>query len=84
MKLHSGFAILDVKHGRKALAKKMPTGSNRLPDKERIPVTITGYISHQHGNDDGISIEFGVNGGGCIVLAYWFDVSGRSPVSGKC
>jgi hypothetical protein len=57
MKLHSGFAILDVKHGRKALAKKMPTGSNRLPDEERIPVTITGYISHQHGNDDGISIE---------------------------
>lgn len=35
--------------------------ANRLPDEERIPVTITGYISHQHGNDDGISIEFGVD-----------------------
>lgn len=61
MKLHSDFAILDVKHGRKGLAKKMPHGSNRLPDDKRIPVVIRGYISHRWGGDDGVSIEFGVD-----------------------
>lgn len=61
MKLHSDFAVLDVKHGRKALSKKMPAGSGRLPDDKRIPVVIRGYISHQHGGDDGVSIEFGVD-----------------------
>lgn len=60
MKLHSDFALLDVKHGRKQLAKLMP-GYRRLPDEKMIPVVIRGYISHQHGSDDGVSIEFGVD-----------------------
>lgn len=61
MKLESDFALLDVKRGRKALAKRMPPGSNSLPKDKRIPVTIRGYISHRHGADDGTSIEFGVD-----------------------
>ncbi|MEQ8823791.1 MAG: hypothetical protein RIC14_05405 [Filomicrobium sp.] len=61
MKLHSKFAILDVQHGRKALAKRMPRGSQHLAMDDRIPVTITGFISHRHGADDGVSIEFGVD-----------------------
>lgn len=55
MKLTSDFALLDVKHGRKGLAKLV------RPDKDaRIPVVIHGYITHQHGDDDGVSIEFGI------------------------
>jgi hypothetical protein len=61
MKLQSDFALLDVKHGRKALAKLMPNGSNTLPKEERIPITIRGFISYRHGSDDGVSIEFGVD-----------------------
>ena len=60
MKLKSDFALLDVMHGRKQLAKKMPSGSQRLPTEHQIPVVITGRITHRHGGDDGISIEFGV------------------------
>ncbi len=67
MKLYSDFALLDVKHGRKQLAKIMPLGSSRLPDSDQIPVTITGYITHQHGSDDGVSIEFGVDVQNIIV-----------------
>lgn len=61
MKLQSDFALLDVKHGRKGLAKMMPPGSQSLPKEKRIPVVIRGYISHRHGADDGTSIEFGVD-----------------------
>jgi hypothetical protein len=61
MKLHSKFALLDVEHGRKQLAKLMPPGSTSLPAGKRIPVVIRGYISHRHGSDDGTSIEFGVD-----------------------
>jgi hypothetical protein len=61
MKIKSTFALLDVTHGRKALDKKMPPGSQSLPENERIPVTIHGFISHRHGSDDGVSIEFGVD-----------------------
>lgn len=60
-KIKSEFALLDVTMGRKALARMMPPGSTSLPNDERIPVTIRGWISHRHGNDDGISIEFGVD-----------------------
>ena len=49
--MSSDFAILDVKRGRVALAKRVNAG-------ERIPVTIRGYIDTVHGNDDGTSIEF--------------------------
>lgn len=61
MKLTSKFALLDVTRGRKALSKKMPPASRPLPDDQRIPVVIRGFISHQHGCDDGVSIEFGVD-----------------------
>lgn len=61
MKLTSSFALLDVTRGRKALSKRMPPASRSLPDEQRIPVVILGYISHQHGSDDGVSIEFGVD-----------------------
>ena len=61
IKLNSTFAILDVKGvGRRKLAERMPPGSQRLPDAEHIPVVISGFITHQHGNDDGESIEFGI------------------------
>jgi hypothetical protein len=61
MKLHSKFALLDVGHGRKGLVKALKIGKNGYPvNGERIPVTITGYITHQWGGDDGESIEFGV------------------------
>jgi len=39
----------------------MPPGSQSLQKDARIPVTIEGFISHRHGNDDGVSIEFGVD-----------------------
>lgn len=61
MKLKSTFALLDVTAGRKKLDKMMPPGSQSLPDGERIPVVIHGWISHRHGSDDGISQEFGVD-----------------------
>jgi hypothetical protein len=61
MKLQSTFALLDVMRGRKALDKLMPPGSQSLPKDKRIPVVIHGYISHRHGSDDGVSIEFGVD-----------------------
>ena len=61
MKLKSNFALLDVRHGRKRLAKMMPPGSQSLPKDKRIPIVIHGWISHRHGADDGVSIEFGVD-----------------------
>ena len=60
-KIRSDFALLDVKSGRKNLSKRMPAGFKRLPDAERIPVVIRGFISNQFGRDDGISIEFTVD-----------------------
>jgi|DEB0MinimDraft_10_1074344.scaffolds.fasta_scaffold342835_2 hypothetical protein len=61
MKLHSKFALLDVQHGRRQLERIFAKGRGGYPaNGERIPVTITGYITHQHGGDDGTSIEFGV------------------------
>lgn len=61
-KITSDFALLDVKRGRKALAKHFKNRPimGACPQEMRIPITITGYISHQYGADDGISIEFGV------------------------
>lgn len=61
MKLQSTFALLDVMRGRKKLDKLMPPGSQSLPKDKRIPVVIRGFISHRHGSDDGVSIEFGVD-----------------------
>lgn len=47
----SDFAILDVKAGRKALAKRIARG-------EKVRVLIDMVIEQQHGCDDGVSIEF--------------------------
>lgn len=58
----SDFAILDVKKGRKALAKHFETRPRlgKCPKAMRIPVVIHGYIDCVHGNDDGTSQEFAV------------------------
>ncbi|RWB08799.1 MAG: hypothetical protein EOQ39_18700 [Mesorhizobium sp.] len=55
-KISSGFAILDVKSGRDELNAHFSTGS-----KEKIPVTITGFITDVWSDDDGISREFQID-----------------------
>lgn len=56
------FALLDVLgKDRYYLDHRMPFGSKSLPKDERIPVVIHGFISHRWGQDDGTSIEFGVD-----------------------
>ena len=52
-RISSDFALLDVKQGRVALARRINAG-------ERVPVTIRGYIDTVHGSDDGTSIEFSI------------------------
>lgn len=47
----SDFAILDVKKGRQALAKKIAAGG-------KVRVRIDMVIDCQHCRDDGTSIEF--------------------------
>jgi len=61
-KIGSDFAILDVKKGRRALAKHFDPAPKLgpCPPELRIPVTITGYVDRQHSRDDGTSIEFAV------------------------
>ena len=49
------FAILDVKHGRKALRKIVKD------HKSMVPITITGFITGDWSGDDGVSIEFAVD-----------------------
>ena len=49
------FAILDVKKWRGALCKRVSI------DGERIPVTITGFITGVISQDDGVSQEFQVD-----------------------
>lgn len=46
----SNYALIDVKHGRVSLLKKIKKG----PVKIRVDMLLT----EQHGNDDGASIEF--------------------------
>lgn len=53
-KINSTFALLDVKHGRLKLAKRVNAG------EDRIPVTIRGHIVNVWSADDGTSIEFEV------------------------
>ena len=58
----SEFAILDVKAGRKTLAKhfeKRPV-MGECPEALRIPIKIEGYIDAVWGGDDGVSQEFSV------------------------
>jgi len=54
----SGFALLDVKSGRKGLSNHFCGKS--YSDAKKIPVTIKGFIAGQWGDDDGTSIEFHV------------------------
>lgn len=58
--IKSNFAILDVKAGRAALAEhfKDCPRLGPCPSRQRIPVTITGYIDGIHSHDDGVSREF--------------------------
>jgi hypothetical protein len=60
MKLHSDFALLDVKWGQRQLDKMIQRGGKGHDLPERIPVVIKGWITHRHGRDDGTSQEFGV------------------------
>lgn len=50
MRIQSGYAMLDVKSGRRGLERAMERG-------ERVPVLIRGFVE-QTGNDDGMSTEF--------------------------
>lgn len=57
----SDFVLLDIKSGRATLAKLFEGNGYPGKDKDvRIPVTIKGFITHRHGGDDGVSIEYGV------------------------
>lgn len=47
----SDFAILDVKHGRAALERRLSTSG---PVKVRVDMT----LDYAHGSDDGTSVEF--------------------------
>jgi hypothetical protein len=52
--ISSGYALIDVKKGRKPLAKVTAKGY-------RVPFTISGFVQagrHARGEDDGVSIEF--------------------------
>lgn len=63
MKLKSDFAILDVKAGRAALAKRFQSrpALGPCPEDMRVPVTIRGFIDGIHSRDDGVSREFSVD-----------------------
>ncbi len=56
--IKSNFAILDVKKGRKRLAKELHCECGLGHSGYRIPVTITGFIVGAWGHDDGESREF--------------------------
>lgn len=59
----SDFAILDVKKGRAALAKRLKQFSPFVPVKP-IRVRVDMTIDRVHGADDGVSQEFS-----CTVLS---------------
>lgn len=60
--IKSTFAILDVKAGRKALAKRFASAPRlgECPKDLRLPVIVKGYIDGAWSGDDGISQEFTV------------------------
>lgn len=62
MKISSDFVLLDVKEGRHELRAHFG-GRVVGPSKSElhIPVVISGFIYGAIGNDDGVSIEFGVD-----------------------
>lgn len=55
MRIASEFAMIDVKKGRRELARAVRDG------QVRIPVTLVGFITGPYGQDDGMSIEFEVD-----------------------
>lgn len=65
-KFKSGFLLLDVKAGRKALAKQMARG-------EKVRVLIEATIDAQASGDDGVSIEF------CAEVHSVQEITGRNP-----
>lgn len=62
MKLTSDFALLDVKKGRRPLARHFRDRPRmgECPEALRVPVVIHGYIEGVWGGDDGESREFSV------------------------
>jgi hypothetical protein len=58
MKLNTDFAILDVKRGRKQLAKRV---KGKTSEPARVPVLIRGFLTNVWSRDDGVSIEFQVD-----------------------
>ena len=63
MNISSNFLLLHVKEGRHELFDHFSLGENPLhpcSEELRVPVEIRGYIDGVCGNDDGISIEYGV------------------------
>ena len=63
MKIKCEYALIDVTTGRSKLTKLLqdvpPIGP--CPTTLRIPVTLTGYVTRIHSNDDGVSREFSVD-----------------------
>lgn len=60
LKIHSTYALLDVKRGRKGLATQLTVLKCRSGEHRGIPVIIEGFINDEISLDDGTSIEFGV------------------------
>jgi hypothetical protein len=54
-KITSEFAMLDVKVGRRGLAQYL------RPQTMRVPVIIRGFIEYPWSDDDGESIDFGID-----------------------
>lgn len=65
-KFKSDFLLLDVKAGRKALAKQMARG-------EKVRVLIEATIEDQWGHDDGVSTEFSTE------VHSVHEITGRKP-----
>lgn len=63
------FALVDVKGGRKALAKLVKDHTTK------IPITLSGHIISEWSDDDGTSIEFEVDVNKAVLGA---------PVPHKC
>lgn len=64
IKMGSDWGMIDVREGRHELADHFKNNAPRLgpcPPEVRVPVFIRGYITGDIGDDDGISIEFGMD-----------------------
>ena len=63
MKIKCDYAFIDVTTGRSKLAKLLQDVPRigPCPTTLRIPVTLTGYVTHINSADDGVSQEFSVD-----------------------